>query len=110
MAIASIKLLSKNKKEILASEMIDADKLKLTLFRQLEYTINYYNDTERKSRSLKVLIHKSDTNIAESLFAMFGDVLDVSISFLVVGGELVVRVENKEVFPLTFMYSRKILT
>jgi len=79
-----------------------------TSYRLGYYIINARNETENKSKSLILMVNRTDGALSSSLFAKLG-VIDMEISEISSAGNVLIRLKNNELFTLTVTVGQLIL-
>lgn len=85
------------------------DSVSLIAFQALEYTLVYFGDTPIKRRVLKVLVQKTDTDLATQVYGKNGDALNIAIDAFINGSFAELRLNNLENFAVDLTATRLII-
>lgn len=85
------------------------DKVPLAVFDALEYTINYKTALPLQIKTLKLLLQKTDTDLATQVFGKSGAALNVLVNAQINGGDAELTITNNELAPLDFVATRLII-
>lgn len=106
----SIKTLIRDfKKTISANTNMVVDSLPLVAFEALEYSVTYSVAVPFKTKILKLLVRKTDTDLATQVFGKAGDAININIDAFRNGSNMELRVNNFESFSVELKATRLII-
>jgi len=95
-----------SKDDVPANTLKAVDTIALSSFRVAEYLVLFIGGSPEKTKSLKLNLRKTDSNIETQVYARSGDLLAVGIDAVINGANAELQVNNSEAFAIEVKFAR----